>query len=208
MPGVCSARRGRAHVAARASATTSAAAAASRSPRCAFWQRGGPGAPSAAGTGRRGPRRPAAGTQVDRTRCMPRSWPPPRCIAAIRPALDEYVGATTCASTRRSARVSGARWSSTRASTPRWRSACAVPPGLDLRVVHVVRDSRAVAYSWTRRVSRPDSAAASYMTTLLAGQGGGQWNVQNQRAPAAGQDRHARRCGSATRTWSPRRRPR
>jgi hypothetical protein len=30
-------------------------------------------------------------------------------------------------------------------------------PGLDLRVIHVVRDSRAVAYSWTKVVPRPEA---------------------------------------------------
>ena len=33
----------------------------------------------------------------------------------------------------------------------RWR------PEIDLRVVHVVRDSRGVAYSWTKKVTRPES---------------------------------------------------
>lgn len=33
--------------------------------------------------------------------------------------------------------------------------------GLDLRVVHVVRDSRGVAYSWTKEVRRPESGAAA-----------------------------------------------
>jgi hypothetical protein len=33
-------------------------------------------------------------------------------------------------------------------------------PGIDLRVVHVVRDSRGVAYSWTKEVRRPESGAA------------------------------------------------
>ncbi|TQN37562.1 sulfotransferase domain-containing protein [Blastococcus colisei] len=33
-------------------------------------------------------------------------------------------------------------------------------PGIDLRVVHVVRDSRGVAYSWTKEVLRPESGAA------------------------------------------------
>ena len=32
-------------------------------------------------------------------------------------------------------------------------------PGIDLRVVHVVRDSRGVAYSWTKEVLRPESGA-------------------------------------------------
>jgi hypothetical protein len=32
--------------------------------------------------------------------------------------------------------------------------------GIDLRVVHVVRDSRGVAYSWTKQVERPEGRAA------------------------------------------------
>ena len=52
--------------------------------------------------------------------------------------------------------------------------------GLDLRVIHVVRDSRAVAFSWAKRVSRPDSAATTYMTTYTPAVAAGHWNVQNQ----------------------------
>jgi len=33
-------------------------------------------------------------------------------------------------------------------------------PGLDLRVVHLVRDGRAVAYSWAKKVERPDQPGA------------------------------------------------
>jgi len=35
---------------------------------------------------------------------------------------------------------------------------------LDLRVVHVVRDSRGVAYSWTKEVQRPEASGGSLMT--------------------------------------------
>lgn len=52
-------------------------------------------------------------------------------------------------------------------------------PELDLRVVHVVRDSRAVAFSWARQVSRPDSAAPSYMTRYSPTAAAGHWNAQN-----------------------------
>jgi hypothetical protein len=55
----------------------------------------------------------------------------------------------------------------------RWQSQ------LDLRVVHVVRDSRAVAFSWTRRVSRPDAATVSYMASYSPAVAAGQWNAQN-----------------------------
>ncbi len=50
---------------------------------------------------------------------------------------------------------------------------------LDLRVIHVVRDSRAVAYSWTRSVSRPDTAKTSFMTTYRPATAAAHWNTQN-----------------------------
>jgi hypothetical protein len=64
---------------------------------------------------------------------------------------------------------------------------------LDLRVLHVVRDSRAVAYSWMRHVSRPDvapprsdgppvqrtAAAHSYMTKYPPVSAALRWNIQN-----------------------------
>jgi hypothetical protein len=51
--------------------------------------------------------------------------------------------------------------------------------GLDLRVVHLVRDSRAVAYSWATKIQRPDSATESYMTTYAPATTAGVWNAQN-----------------------------
>jgi len=55
----------------------------------------------------------------------------------------------------------------------RWRSE------LDLRVIHVVRDSRAVAYSWTRQISRPDSAETSYMATYPPATAAREWIIHN-----------------------------
>jgi Sulfotransferase domain len=64
-------------------------------------------------------------------------------------------------------------------------------PGLDLRVIHVVRDSRAVAYSWTKVVPRPEAAgeapeaAAStgpdpgYMGTYSPARTAMRWNILN-----------------------------
>jgi hypothetical protein len=49
---------------------------------------------------------------------------------------------------------------------------------LDLRVIHVVRDSRAVAYSWTTRVPRPE-AAGGYMTRYSPARAAREWNMQN-----------------------------
>ena len=50
---------------------------------------------------------------------------------------------------------------------------------VDLRVLHLVRDSRAVAYSWSRQVLRPDTDRQSYMTRYSPAMAAGQWNAQN-----------------------------
>jgi hypothetical protein len=56
---------------------------------------------------------------------------------------------------------------------------------IDLRVIHVVRDSRAVAYSWTTTVARPEASGSgqqspgSYMTTYSPAKAAGHWNAQN-----------------------------
>jgi hypothetical protein len=51
-------------------------------------------------------------------------------------------------------------------------------PSLDLRVIHIVRDSRAVAYSWTRQVDRPDGQR-NYMRTYSPMASAMWWNAQN-----------------------------
>ncbi|HEX2312978.1 MAG TPA: sulfotransferase [Thermomonospora sp.] len=52
---------------------------------------------------------------------------------------------------------------------------------LDLRVLHVVRDSRGVAYSWTRQVRRPEAAAGGeeFMTQWSPARTAVQWNAEN-----------------------------
>ena len=52
-------------------------------------------------------------------------------------------------------------------------------PGVDLRVLHLVRDPRAVAYSWGRQVLRPDTDRQSYMTRYSPAAAAEQWDVQN-----------------------------
>ncbi len=52
-------------------------------------------------------------------------------------------------------------------------------PELDLRVVHLVRDSRAVAYSWSRTVSRPDATTETHIARYSATTSATRWNVQN-----------------------------
>lgn len=56
-----------------------------------------------------------------------------------------------------------------------WRS-----PQIDLRIVHLVRDSRAVAYSWTRRVRRPEVVEReAYMDQATPSVIGWKWNDYN-----------------------------
>ncbi|MDT4995227.1 MAG: hypothetical protein QOH97_5119 [Actinoplanes sp.] len=50
---------------------------------------------------------------------------------------------------------------------------------LDLRVVHVVRDARGVAYSWTKTVVRPESDHAEEMTRYSPGRSALLWNAHN-----------------------------
>jgi len=51
--------------------------------------------------------------------------------------------------------------------------------GIDLRVLHLVRDPRAVAYSWGKQVRRPDTDRPSYMTRYSPATAAMQWNIQN-----------------------------
>jgi hypothetical protein len=55
----------------------------------------------------------------------------------------------------------------------RWR------PNLDLRVLHLIRDSRAVAYSWSRQVRRPNTDSESFMWTYSPTTAAAQWMAQN-----------------------------
>jgi Sulfotransferase family len=52
-------------------------------------------------------------------------------------------------------------------------------PGIDLRVIHIVRDSRAVAYSWTRQVERPEGSGRRRMRTHVPSSSALSWNTQN-----------------------------
>ena len=52
-------------------------------------------------------------------------------------------------------------------------------PDLDLRVVHVIRDSRAVAYSWSKTVQRPETTTETHIATYSAPSAAMRWNLQN-----------------------------
>jgi hypothetical protein len=50
---------------------------------------------------------------------------------------------------------------------------------IDLRVVHVVRDSRGVAYSWTKKVMRPEAETDEQMTRYSPSRSALLWNAHN-----------------------------
>lgn len=50
---------------------------------------------------------------------------------------------------------------------------------IDLRVIHVVRDSRGVAYSWTKKVPRPESDTDEQMTRYTPARSALLWNGHN-----------------------------
>jgi len=52
-------------------------------------------------------------------------------------------------------------------------------PAIDLRVLHVVRDSPAVAYSWTKKIPRPEAGPDEYMATWSPTQTAMHWTSEN-----------------------------
>jgi Sulfotransferase family len=114
---------------------------------------------------------------VDRTRSIP-MLAASAVSPSLRGRLDEYVGHYVRVY-ESIARVSGCATIVDSSKHASLAFCLRRQPSLDLRVIHVVRDSRAVAYSWTRNVSRPDSTQVSYMTTYTPARAAGHWNVQN-----------------------------
>ena len=57
---------------------------------------------------------------------------------------------------------------------------------LDVRVLHCVRNSRAVAHSWTKQVRRPEARdeAGAFMTRYSPATTARHWNIHNSAADA------------------------
>jgi hypothetical protein len=114
---------------------------------------------------------------IDRSRHIP-LLAAPVLPSSLRRGLGEYVGYylriySAIASVSGCPVVVDSSKHASLAFCLRWRAE------LDLRVIHVVRDSRAVAFSWTRQVSRPESASDPYMPTYSPARAAWLWNAQN-----------------------------
>lgn len=123
---------------------------------------------------------------VERTRHIPRlraSRLSPQHLAAVREYADHYRMIY-----RAAADVAGARVVIDSSKHPSLAHCLRWSPDIDLRVVHLVRDSRGVAYSWTKTVSRPE-ADGDVMTRYHPARSAMLWNVHNASLGALG------RCG-------------
>jgi len=115
--------------------------------------------------------------RTDRTRLVPliASRLRPRGFAEL---LDEYQGYFLRVYDT-VAQVSGAPVvidSSKHASLAHVLARC---PGIDLRIIHLVRDPRAVAYSWTKPIPRPDAGPDVTMRTYQPAVSAQRWLTQN-----------------------------
>ncbi|WP_233515085.1 sulfotransferase [Marinitenerispora sediminis] len=146
---------------------------------CEFWRR--VGAAAFGGWDRLDPG-DALGLRasVDRTRYVPallRHDPPQALAAALRRYTALYDQLYTAI-----AQVSGCR-TVVDASKHASLAACLWHRyGRRMRVLHVVRDPRAVAHSWTKRMRRPDATATSpeqEMARYSPGRTAVQWMAQN-----------------------------
>ncbi|WP_407653554.1 sulfotransferase family protein [Actinoplanes oblitus] len=111
---------------------------------------------------------------VERTRHIP------RLAASATPAADvrEYAGyyARIYAA---AAEISGARLVVDSSKHSALAHVLRAAGGIDLKVLHVVRDARGVAYSWTKRVARPETDGVQEMTRYSPGRSALLWNAHN-----------------------------
>ncbi len=116
-------------------------------------------------------------SRVDRNRVIP-ALAVRRLRSPLRRMLDEYTSyyARLYAAI---AQVSGCELIVDSSKHPSLAHCLRWQPDIDFRVLHLIRDSRAVAYSWSRQVRRPDADSESYMTRYSPAMAAGQWNAQN-----------------------------
>jgi sulfotransferase family protein len=116
---------------------------------------------------------------VERLRHMPFLIGPQLAPAAYRQRLESYRQALGMLYESVAA-AAGARVVVDSSKEPVYAYVLAGVPGIDLRVLHLVRDSRAVAYSWERHVSRPEIHwAQQEMRRYTVWQSASQWNLKN-----------------------------
>jgi hypothetical protein len=153
-------------------------------PKCEFWSRVGKTA--FGGWDQIDPHEMLAlQKRVDRNRYIP-SMVAPRLRPAAQADLDRYTDVLSRLY-RGIGEVAGARVvidASKHASTAFLLRRV---PGIDLRVIHLVRDSRGVAYSWTKEVKKPEvTGDDAFMPVYSPSSSGRQWVAYNLMFDALG----------------------
>ena len=95
--------------------------------------------------------------RVDRSTSIPRMLGPAFWTRSFRREADEYVAILQRVYAAAAA-VSGQRTVVDGSKRPSLAHLLARAPGIDLALVHVVRDPRGVAHSWSRKVALPEGA--------------------------------------------------
>ncbi|QYJ15736.1 hypothetical protein Rxycam_01564 [Rubrobacter xylanophilus DSM 9941] len=101
----------------------------------------------------------------------------------IAARLREYL-ANTGRLYRAMAEVTGSRVIIDSSKEPAYGYAVGMVPGVDLRVVHLVRDPRAAAYSWLKKKEQPDSETRRYMFRMGPARSAALWDAWNLSAEA------------------------
>lgn len=145
--------------------------------RCAFWTEVGQrafGGWDPALAARMEELRP----RIDRTRFIPKLIAPRLLGRRRRAELREYVG-TFLRLYRAISRTGGGAVVIDSSKHSSLAFCLRTEPGIDLRVVHVVRDSRGVAYSWTKEVRRPEAGDDALMTRYSPSRSSALWVGHN-----------------------------
>ncbi len=139
---------------------------------CNFWQK--IGVEAFGGWGSVDPRRVLdLAAAVERTRHIPRL-----ATARVPAEVGEYAGYYGKVYRAASA-VSGAQVVVDSSKHSALAYCLRHAPDIDLRVIHVVRDSRGVAYSWTKKVPRPEAETDDQMTRYSPSRSAMLWNAHN-----------------------------
>ena len=80
--------------------------------------------------------------------------------------------------------VTGSRVIVDSSKEPAHGYAMGLVPGIDLRVLHLVRDPRAAAYSWLKKKPQPDSETREFMVRFSPAKSSAMWDSWNASAEA------------------------
>lgn len=123
------------------------------------------------------PRIAGLATAVDRTRFIPRHLIG-RLPVEMRERLQEYTS-YYLRLYRAAAEISGARVLIDSSKHSSLAYCLSFEPQIDLRVLHIIRDSRGVAYSWTKHVERPETDGEDEMPRFSPAQSALLWDAHN-----------------------------